>query len=92
MPSLVDGSMVKVQTFCPVSAVDAVRLAIGKAGGGQIGNYSHCAFVSSGFGYFLPLDGADPYIGEKGTIERVEEVKIEFLCARNLVEDVVKAI
>ncbi|MGC9366826.1 MAG: hypothetical protein ACP5FK_07270 [bacterium] len=83
---------VKIQVYCPKSHADEVRLAIGDAGGGVIGNYSHCAFVSEGKGYFLPQKGANPYLGEIGKIEQVEEVKIEFVCERHKVKSVVEAI
>jgi len=85
-------NIVKVQTYCPRPDADAVRTAIGEAGGGKIGNYSHCAFVSEGYGYFMPLSGANPAIGEQGKIEKTEEVKIEFVCERDKVGKVIDAI
>ncbi len=85
-------NIVKIQTYCPRANADAVRTAIGEAGGGKMGNYSHCVFVSEGFGYFLPLKGAKPAIGKTGEIEKVEEVKIEFVCEQDKVKKVVEAI
>lgn len=84
--------IVKMQTFCPVEASDRVRKAIGDAGAGKMENYSHCSFVTSGFGHFLPLSGANPAIGEVGTPETVEEYKIEFICEIEKVKDVIAAI
>lgn len=86
------GDIVKIQTYCPKDSADAVRLAIGKAGGGKIGDYIYCAFVSKGYGYFIPLEGSNPTIGKQGVIEKVEEVKIEFVCERSIVKTVVDAI
>lgn len=71
---------------------DKVRLAIGEAGGGKLGNYSYCAWITEGQGYFLPLEGADPAIGKIGKIEKVEEVKIEFICEESKVKQVIEAI
>ena len=85
-------NLVKIQTYCPLNAADDVRLAIGKAGGGGIGNYNYCAFVTPGHGYFQPLAGANPTIGQVGKIERVAEVKIEFICRADKVKEVVEAI
>lgn len=82
----------KVQVNCPIEAVDEVRLAIGEAGGGRIGKYSHCAFVTTGTGYFLPLEGADPAIGTVGEIAQVAEAKIEFVCFENTLKAVIAAI
>ena len=86
------GSRVKMQVYCPKGDVVEVRRAIGNAGGGQIGNYTHCCFVTEGTGYFLPQDGANPTIGVVGQPEAVEESRIEFECHADLVVDVVDAI
>jgi hypothetical protein len=45
---------------------------------GPIGNYSGCAFVSSGTGQFLPTEGANPAIGQVGKPEFVNEDRVEF--------------
>lgn len=79
---------VKISVHCPIDAAERLRLAIGDAGFGQIGNYSHCCFVSNGTGYFKPNQDANPHIGEAGQIESVEEVAIEFICNK---EDVARA-
>lgn len=84
-------NLYKIQTYCPKDAADKVRMAIGEAGGGKLGNYSHCAWVTEGHGYFLPLEGADPTIGEVGKMQKVEEVKIEFIC-KDKVKQVTQAI
>ena len=46
--------------------VQQVKEALGNAGAGAIGNYSHCLFSSSGTGQFLPGEETDPYIGQSG--------------------------
>ncbi|EJF60739.1 hypothetical protein DICSQDRAFT_62216 [Dichomitus squalens LYAD-421 SS1] len=46
---------------------------------GRIGAYGGCAFVSPGTGQFVPLEGANPVIGEVGKPERVEEDRVEVL-------------
>lgn len=85
-------NIVKMQVFCPVEFVDEVRLAIGKAGGGKIGNYTYCSFVTKGNGYFLPLEGSNPAIGKQDEIEKVEEYKIEFVCEKDKVKAVIDAV
>lgn len=74
---------VKVWLTCPQTHAEEVRLAIGDAGIGAIGNYSHCSFVTEGKGYFKPLTGANPSIGEVGQITEIEEVAIEFVCQKD---------
>ena len=74
---------VKVWLTCPKTHADKVRRAIGDAGLGRIGNYSHCSFVTEGTGYFKALEGANPSIGEVGKITEIEEVVIEFVCQQD---------
>lgn len=85
---------VKVWLTCPETHADAVRMAIGDAGIGKIGNYSHCSFVTEGKGYFMPNSEANPAVGEANKIEQVDEVVIEFLCEKDqlpLLKEVIKA-
>ncbi len=84
--------LVKVETCCPRSAADKVRLAVWDVGGGKIGNYSHCAFVSDWTGYFMPLDGSNPTIWEHNRIAEVDEVKIEFICEKDSVREIIEVI
>jgi hypothetical protein len=76
-------SKVKVWLTCPKTHADKVRIAIGDAGLGRIGNYSHCSFVTEGKGYSKALNGANPNIGEVGQITEIEEVVIEFVCQKD---------
>ena len=87
-----ESNHVKIQVNCPRESLDAVRLAIGKSGGGVIGNYAYCCFVSEGHGYFLPMDNAHPAVGSVGEINTVPEAKIEFICEKEKVSAVVAAI
>lgn len=83
--------LVKLAVFVPKSHAEAVRLAIGKAGAGYIGNYSYCAFEMQGMGHFLPLAGTNPYIGEIGKIASVDEVKLETILPAKIKDRVVRA-
>ncbi len=83
---------VKIIVFVPETHTDIVREAMGKAGAGKIGNYTHCTFSSKGVGRFKPETGANPHIGEVGKYEEVIEERIETVCPRDLLQDVVKAI
>lgn len=77
-----ESNKVKVWLTCPETHAEKLRIAIGDAGIGQIGNYSHCSFVTKGKGYFKPNANANPKIGERGKLEEVDEVVIEFLCEK----------
>ena len=83
---------VKIIVFVPLSHTDKVREAIGNAGGGIIGNYSHCSFSSSGIGRFKPNEKANPHIGKSGKLESVEEEKIEFICLQSHAKKIITKI
>lgn len=76
VPSITD-KLYKFMVYVPKSHANVVKEAIGKAGAGHIGNYSHCTFETAGMGAFKPLEGTNPFLGKKGKIEEVEEIKIE---------------
>ncbi len=78
--------------FVPESHADTVRDVMWKAGAGKIGNYSHCTFSSKGVGRFKPERGANPAIGKVGSIEEVAEERIEIVCERSLLQNVIAAI
>lgn len=84
-------SFVKIVVFAPVKHADVVRKALGDAGAGEIGKYSHCSFSSRGIGRYKPLEGARPAIGEVGKLEEVEEERIEVVCPKNRAKEVIAA-
>lgn len=81
----------KLVVFVPLENADKVREAIGSAGGGKIGSYSHCSWSTRGVGRFLPLPGANPTIGEVGKMEEVEEERIETVVDEQLLSSVISA-
>lgn len=81
----------KLAVFVPKENEQNVREALGHAGAGFIGQYSHCTFRTEGIGTFLPLAGSNPYIGESGKIEHVQEVKIESIYPASLEKRVIQA-
>ncbi|MFA4890458.1 MAG: hypothetical protein WC587_02380 [Candidatus Paceibacterota bacterium] len=85
-------NLVKIVVFVPEANADIVRKAIGDAGAGKIGNYSFCSFSSKGVGRFLPEKGANPAIGEKNKLELVNEERIEVVCSREKLKEVIEAI
>ncbi|MDB6444533.1 hypothetical protein SAMN03159507_03840 [Pseudomonas sp. NFACC32-1] len=84
--------MYKLCFFVPASHVDVVKSAVFAAGGGRIGDYDHCAWQVLGLGQFRPLAGSQPFIGEAGQVEQVEEWKVELVVADELIRAVVEAL
>ena len=82
----------KIVVTVPEVDGDMLRQAIGDAGGGKIGNYSHCSFTAKGVGRFLPQEGASPAIGSVGVPEEVIEERIEVTCDDSNLDAVVAAI
>lgn len=70
--------------FVPYEHAGAVRDALFDAGGGQIGDYSHCSWSVEGTGQFLPHDGASPAIGSVGIVELVAEDRVEVIAPARL--------
>lgn len=82
----------KIVVYVPLTHTDEVREAIGQAGGGKLGKYSHCSFSTRGVGRFRPGEGANPHIGKVGKSEEVEEDRIEVTCDSRVVGNVIAAI
>lgn len=81
----------KLAVYVPKEYEEQVRAALGNAGAGHIGEYSHCAFSSEGIGSFKPLDGAKPFIGEVGELELVHEVRLETVFPKSVEKAVINA-
>lgn len=68
----------------PHAPLEAIKDAIFAVGAGTIpgGKYSRVCFQTAGLGQFLPDEqrGAKPHIGTPGTLETVEEMRVEILC------------
>lgn len=72
----------KLIFFVPPSDLEKCKEAIFAVGAGTFpgGKYSKCCFQTTGTGQFLPSESANPAIGATGTLETLEEVKVEVLC------------
>jgi len=70
--------------FVPAENAEAVREAMFAAGGGHIGDYSHCSWSVSGTGQFLAHEGATPAIGSVGSVEKVSEDRVEVIASTRL--------
>lgn len=72
-----EGAYLKLVVFVPVGHEQNVAEALFSAGAGQIGAYDQVSFRSRGEGSFRPGPGANPFIGEVGKTEQVEEIRLE---------------
>lgn len=81
----------KLAVFVPEENASQLRQALGDAGAGSIGNYSHCSYSSKGTGSFRPEANSNPHIGEHGQQEFVDEVKIEVIYPVHIEKQVLRA-
>ncbi|AGZ36779.1 NGG1p interacting factor NIF3 [Pseudomonas sp. SWI6] len=84
--------MYKLAFFVPASHLEVVKAAVFAEGGGRIGDYDHCAWQTLGQGQFRPLDGSQPFLGQTGQVEVVEEWKVELVVDDDLIAQVVAAL
>ncbi len=84
--------MYKLNFFVPSEYKERVKEALFKIGAGRYKNYEYCSFETLGIGQFKPINSADPYIGELNKIERVQEYKVEMICADELIERAVEVL
>jgi dinuclear metal center YbgI/SA1388 family protein len=82
----------KLVTFCPDEHAEKIRGALFDAGCGRIGNYDECSFNIQGSGTFRALDGANPFVGEKGSRHTEPEVRIESVFQAHLEGKIIKAL
>ncbi len=71
------GSSCKLVVFVPEGNVEEVADALDGVGAGVIGAYRKCTFRTPGTGTFLPGESANPYLGEKGQLEKAPEIRLE---------------
>lgn len=84
--------MLKLTFYVPVESAESVKNALFKTGAGKIGNYEHCSFQTLGIGQFIPLQGANPHIGQIEKLEKVEELRVEMVLDDIILGDAIKAL
>ncbi|MCM3387957.1 Nif3-like dinuclear metal center hexameric protein [Ureibacillus chungkukjangi] len=84
-------NLMKLALFVPDEYAEKVRHALAKAGAGSIGNYDSCSFSTNGQGRFRALEGANPFIGDIGEMEKTDEEKIEVVFIQSIKNKVLKA-
>ena len=81
--------MYHISFYVPLLDAEKVKSAMFEAGAGEHENYSHCSWQTEGQGQFMPIRDAMPAIGEIDQIETVTEVKVEMICNKDKIKDVV---
>ena len=86
-----DAGWYKLVGFVPAEAVDSVAAAVFASGAGGIEEYKDCAFAADGTGWFTPLPGSHPVVGQISRPERTPEVRWETVVPRGRLAAAVRA-
>ena len=81
--------MYQISFYVPLLDSEKVKSAMFEAGAGKHENYTKCSWQTEGKGQFMPILNAKPAIGEIDQIETIHEVKVEMMCHKDKIKDVV---
>ena len=81
--------MYHISFYVPLLDAEKVKSAMFEAGAGEDGNYTQCSWQTEGIGQYMPINNAKPTIGEIDQIETIPEVKVEMICHKDKIQDVV---
>ncbi len=84
--------MYKMCYFVPESHLEITKAALFESGAGRIGDYDCCAWQCRGQGQFRPLEGSNPFLGQAGEVEQVDEFRVELVCRDELIQAAVQAL
>jgi dinuclear metal center YbgI/SA1388 family protein len=85
-------ALYKLVVFVPHEHTETLRSALASAGAGVIGNYTECSYELRGEGTFVGGEGANPTVGERGRLERVNETRLEMVCSEEALGAVATAL
>ena len=84
--------MYKLVFYVPVDDLEKVKSAVFSTGAGKIGEYDQCCWQVMGQGQFRPLEDSQPSIGKRHQLTKVDEYRVELVCADELVAAAVAAL
>ena len=81
--------MYHISFYVPSLDAEKVKSAMFESGAGEHENYTQCSWQTEGKGQFIPILDAKPVIGKIDQIEIVTELKVEMMCHKDKIKDVV---
>jgi hypothetical protein len=84
--------MYKISVYIPSDYLEEVKLSMFNQGGGRLGNYDHCAWQVLGQGQFRPLEQSNPFKGQIGNKEVLDEYLVEMICDNDHIKSVIAAL
>ncbi len=82
----------KIVTFIPTDFINRFLKFLEENNISVIENYKACSFFVKGTGCFYPFKNANPFIGEVGSLNQVNEIRIEFQCKEHELSNILKEI
>jgi hypothetical protein len=80
----------KIVVFTPADKVNDIAFAMSLGGAGKIGEYTNCSFRIRGEGTFKGSKKTNPYLGKKGNLEKVDEIRLEMICDFNHLDNAIE--
>ena len=81
--------MYHISFYVPSLDAEKVKSAMFEAVAGEHENYTQCSWQTEGKGQFMAIHEAKPTIGKIDEIEIVPEAKVEMVCHKDKIKDVV---
>ena len=84
--------LVKLAVFSPKASAEKIREVLFNSGAGHISDYSNCSFNVLGKGTFKPGENANPFVGKIGETHHEDEVKIEVVISKHLLNSTMEQV
>lgn len=70
-----------ISFYVPESHLEIVKEALFQQGAGDFGSYDKACWQTKGQGQFRAQEGTHPHIGKIMQLEKLDEYKVEIICA-----------
>lgn len=82
----------KLEIFVPERQFEVICSTLWEVDAGHIGGYDRCLSWSRVESCWRPLEGASPYHGTVGQVQRAKEVKVEVCCLGTRLQETLSAL
>ena len=82
----------KLEIFIPETHLKILQETLAEHDADHIGKYDSCISYYHVKGTWRPLEGANPYKGEKGTLSIEDELKVEVTCKVENLDTIIEAV
>jgi len=83
--------MYQIVVYIPKGSSERVKNAMFEQGGGKTDHYEMACWQTEGVGQYKPREGAKPFLGKIGELHKEAEIRVEMICKKEYVKDVIQA-